>query len=121
MVGGPPLSSQGATTITLEALIGNSGNLAVGTAATVSFYDGDPDKGGTQIGSDQVVSLQGCGEQGRAQVEWGPVAPGEYTVYVQVETGQAELDEANNQRSMEVRFYEDQLLLPNIGRTIMLP
>lgn len=88
---------------TLKAVIGNSGNLAVGASATVRFFNGDPNAGGVQIGSEQVVKMQGCGEQATANTQWTGVAPGNYTVYVQVSTNsQYELDHSNNQRSVAV-------------------
>jgi hypothetical protein len=121
VVGGPPLTSGGATTVTLEAKIGNSGNLASTTQATVRFYDGNPNSGGTLIGEAQTVSLPGCGEQATVQIEWGAVAPGSYTVYIQVESNVAELSAVNNNGTLAVSFTEANLYLPVLDRELLLP
>jgi hypothetical protein len=122
LLGAPPLTSAGTTTLTLEATIGNSGNLAVDTPATVRFFNGNPNSGGVQIGSDQTVRLQGCGEQAMVSVDWASVAPGDYTVYVQVQTTAGlELDESDNQSSMAVSFSNNQLLIPNLKRDFVIP
>ncbi|MCC6453678.1 MAG: hypothetical protein IT328_01920 [Caldilineaceae bacterium] len=121
VTGAPPLTSQGATTVTLEAVIGNSGNLGVGKGATVRFFNGDPSSGGVQIGKEQMVSLQGCGEQSTVRLAWGGVAPGEYTVYVDVRSNAAELDTSNNQRSVKVSFTDQQLLIPDLRRDLTIP
>jgi hypothetical protein len=112
MLGAPPLTSRGATTITLQATVGNSGNLVAGTPATVSFYNGNPNSGGALIATAQSISLPGCGEQGTVQVEWGEVAPGNYTVFARVQTSTGDLDASNNQGSMPVRFADAHLFMP---------
>jgi hypothetical protein len=112
VLGTPPPASSGATTITLQAVIGNSGNLAADTPATVRFYNGDPNSGGKLIGTAQAISLEGCGEQTKVQVEWGGVAPGNYTVYAQVSTWENELDRTNNQASTPVTFADAHLYMP---------
>ena len=92
--------------------MGNSGNLASGTPATVSFYNGNPNSGGTLIGTAQSISLPGCGEQGTVQVDWGNVAPGNYTVFARVQPNGSDLDASNNQDSMPIRFAEAHLFIP---------
>src|SRR5690606_28565795 len=85
MSGVPPLISRGATTLTLEASIANSGNLIVPTQANVQFYNGDPENGGTPIGAPASVTIAGCGEQQTVRLEWPDVDPGVYEVYVVVD------------------------------------
>lgn len=70
-----PLSSAGAVTFTLRAVVANAGTAETATQATVRFYDGNPAQGGAQIGADQVVSLTGCGETAVAQVAWPSIDP----------------------------------------------
>jgi hypothetical protein len=119
VIGAPPLSSQGATTITVEARIGNSGNLASNAPATVRFYNGNPNSGGVQIGSAQNVSLPGCGEQTTVRLEWRTVAPGDYTLYAQVQTT-GDMDVSNNQESMAVRFHNNNLFIPTMKRALVI-
>jgi hypothetical protein len=122
LVGAPPLSSQGATTITLEATIGNSGNVGKDIAATVRFFDGDPTSGGLQIGEDQTVRLQGCGEQVKVQVDWQSVAPDNYTVFVQVQSNESgEIDRDNNQSSTTISFSNNELRIPALRRDLNIP
>jgi hypothetical protein len=114
----PPLTSNGATTLTVEARVGNSGNLTAGTAATLRFFDGNPLGGGKQIGSDQSVSLPGCGEQSTFHINWAGVKPGNYTVYAQVSTASNDLDPNNNEGNVEIRFVNQQLFLPDLKRDL---
>ncbi len=102
--GALPQPGQGTTNVTLEAIIGNSGNLAVDTKATVHFFNGNPNSGGVQIGSAQTIGLQGCGEQKTVSIEWKSVAAGNYTVYVKVQANTAitDVDLGNNQRSVQI-------------------
>lgn len=86
-------------TITLQATIANSGNTVKPTrSVAVRFYDGDPQIDGTLIGTEQFVSLPGCGYHQPATVIWSDVPPGNYTVFVEVDADHlvAETDEANN-------------------------
>ena len=114
MVGTPPLTSQGTTTVTLQAVIGNSGNLAAATPATVRFYNGNPNSGGQLIGTAQTISLEGCGEQNTVQIEWGGVTPGNYTIYARVQTSQNELDGGNNEGSTAITFANAHLFMPTM-------
>lgn len=88
--------------VTLAATIANDGNLAEHTTSTVRFYNGNPNSGGVAIGTDEV-SLQGCGESEVATIQWSGVAPGNYTIFVELETTPGiEADEANNLMSVAV-------------------
>ncbi|HXF61075.1 MAG TPA: CARDB domain-containing protein [Caldilineaceae bacterium] len=122
LVGTPPLADQGATTVTLQAIIANSGNLAEAAEASVAFYDGDPAAGGVLIG-ESTVQLAGCGERATAQVEWPDVAPGQYQVYVQVDGDNQvhEVDEGNNRTSGVVAFTRSQLFIPAVSNPFIIP
>lgn len=113
-VGTPPLVSQGATTVTLEAVIANSGNLATPQPVEVRFYKGNPAAGGTPIGDPQPITLAGCGEQQAVRLEWPNVAPGSYTIFAVVDPGKQvrETDEDNNSRSTMLRFAKHRVQVP---------
>lgn len=113
-VGSPPLASQGATTVTLEAVIANSGNLAKPQQVEVRFYNGNPAAGGKPIGDPQSITLAGCGEQQAVRLQWPDVAPGSYTLYVMVDAGKqvGETDEENNTLFATVRFVKHRLQVP---------
>ena len=92
-------------TITLEAIIANSGNTVKPTrSVTVRFYDGDPQIDGTPIGTEQFVSLPGCGYHQPVTVTWSDVPSGNYTVFVEVDADHlvTETDEANNVMSVNI-------------------
>ena len=100
---GTPVVNQGTADVTLEVTVGNTGNLAAEIPATVRFFNGNPNSGGEQIGSDKTVGLQGCGEQGNVSIEWESVPSGNYTVFVQVlATPGAEADQSDNLSSVAV-------------------
>ncbi len=123
MTGVPPLASRGATTITMKAVIANSGNLAVPTQATVRFYNGDPANGGKPIGEPATVEMVGCGEQQAVTLEWPNVSPGTYDVFVVVDDDETvqETDETNNARSTTVRFAARRLQVPLVFYPLNLP
>ena len=117
--------------ITVTALVTNSGDTEARNVG-VSFYDGDPVGGGTQIGEDQVIPAISPGETGRAEVLWQAVqrqiGAGEgislalqrrvrgythNTLFVQVdpENQIAESDEGNNLSSRQVIVYNQAQLV----------
>ncbi len=102
VVSAPPTIG-GITTVTFAAKIGNSGNLGVGTSATVRFFNGNPNSGGVEIGS-APISLQGCGERGTVNLAWESVTPGNYEVFAQVTTvvSGVEVNQSNNLLSVSV-------------------
>lgn len=118
IVGAPPITSQGATTVTLEVVVGNSGNLAASTPTTVRFYNGNPNRGGVLIGSAQSVSLPGCGEQTTVRIEWDNVTPGDYTIYAQVQAPAGDLDPSNNISSTTLTFHNENLYIPTMKREL---
>lgn len=120
-----PPTFQSPVTLTVSAMIANSGNNLVPVTTTVRFYDGDPQNGGQQIGNDQTVSLAGCGGTATAQVTWKNVTAGDYTVFAVVDpTNQlAEPDsgEANNTKQKSLFFTNSSVYLPIMSRAIILP
>jgi hypothetical protein len=123
LLGSPSVKGQGKVTVTVEALIANSGNLAVQRTAAVRFYNGDPARGGSPIGEAVTVDLAGCGEQATVQIEWANVAAGEYQLYVQVDGSNflAETNETNNTTSAPVSVADEQLLIPGLNNAPSFP
>jgi len=113
----PPVAG-GNATITLTAHVANAGNTLANTPTVVRFYTGDPASGGQQIGSDQVVSLSGCGDRFSAQVEWTDVGPGNYTVYAMVDPDNqvAETGPLPNKANRSIFFVTDEVYLPLSSR-----
>lgn len=120
LVGPAPLTSQGTVTLTLEAAITNAGNSALNQQAVVRFYAGDPDQGGTQIGTDKIVRLQGCGEKAVVRIVWPNVAPGVHDVTVVVSSDETEVSVANNRLSTQIRFVTQQIFLPTTRGSLNL-
>lgn len=117
-----PLVSNGATTITLKAEIGNAGNLQQLQTVKVSFYDGDPDHAdpnqkGKLLGTRQV-SISGCGDKAIATMVWKNVAPSEYKIFVKVDESNLvdEINEDNNKLEQTIFFATDQIFLPIVSR-----
>ncbi len=104
------------TTATLRAVIANSGNNSGAQSAIVRFYNGDPTKGGVQIGADQTVSLAGCGANMQASVVWQDAPLGTHTIYVTVEPlpAGADSDARNNKLSLSFFVGSEWLFLPGI-------
>jgi hypothetical protein len=110
-----PFSQGGPVSLTLSAAVGNSGNMQSPSGpAVVRFFEGDPNKGGVQIGSDQIVSLSGCGRSAIVSVDWPLVSPGLHQVYVVVDEGGGAY-EGNNTRIRPVLVATERALLPIVG------
>ncbi|MGO8678255.1 MAG: CARDB domain-containing protein [Limisphaerales bacterium] len=94
----PPNPAPGSL-VTNSALIENLGDIPVQNLP-VSFYDGDPQNGGTLIGSPQAVpGALGGGESQTVSVVWTlPAAPLAHQVYVVADPGLTlpDLDRSNN-------------------------
>ncbi len=94
----PANPAPGATAI-LTATARNSGDLAV-TGALVAFYDGDPDAGGSQIGSAQAIPAPfRAGDTAQVSVIWqAPAEVVSHTLYAVIDPANAipESDETNN-------------------------
>jgi subtilase family serine protease len=114
-----PFSAGGAQTIQLRAEIANSGSgVAATTPVVVRFFRGNPAAGGTQIGSDKVVRVPGCGSDVIVEVTWPNVPPGRHTVYVTVDPANAlaESNETNNVAQATVLIATQRLFLPATAR-----
>ena len=110
---GAPLS------IGLTVHVANSGNLAAPSGpAVVRFYNGHPAQGGVKIGSDQMVSVAGCGSLATASVTWNGVGPGLHRIYVVVDAANsvAETNETNNIQEFSVFVGTQQSFVPRITR-----
>jgi hypothetical protein len=113
-----PFSTGAPVTVTLAASIANGGNLVTTTTGIVArFYDGNPAQGGTQIGSDQVVQLAGCGDSSTVSVVWQNVPPGAHPVYVVVDPAGTipEENEQNNIKSQLIVVATERALMPTVS------
>jgi hypothetical protein len=87
------------TPVELVASVSNNGNIELLAPTVVRFYDGDPDNGGVQIGSDQLLPpLNGCANIASVRTTWTNATPGTATIWVVVDPGNTvrESDEADN-------------------------
>ena len=82
---------------TISATIHNIGT-ADASNTVVQFFDGDPNAGGVQIGSDQTISSIPAGGTGSAQVTWTAI-PGTHDIFVRIDPYNSiqEANENNNQ------------------------
>ena len=111
-------------TFTISALLGNSGNKTAPSQAVVRFYDGNPDAGGVQIGSDQSVTLRGCGATAAVSMTWPVVdlaAVDGHTLFVRVFPTGADAEQSNNQMQYPIVLAANQVFLPVIQRKVVLP
>jgi len=112
-----PLQQSDNVTVTLEAVIANSGNKLAAENTMVRFYQGDPANGGVQIGTDQLVSLTGCGDQATLQVSLPNVtADSQHKFYVEVDSATLvdEVNQENDTMHATLLFIKDQVFLPLI-------
>jgi hypothetical protein len=113
------VSSSEPHTVTLKAVVANSGNVSVTSPITVAFYAGQP-LTGTLIDSRVITSpLNGCGTIVEVSVAWTDVMMGVYPVYVTVQgTGLvSETTLANNVVTGQVMLVPPRLYLPVILKT----
>jgi hypothetical protein len=93
------------TPVELVASVSNNGNVELPANTVVRFYDGDPQNGGVQIGSDQLLPpLNGCADTALVRTPWTDATPGTATIWVVVDPQNAvtESDEGDNQMSASV-------------------
>jgi subtilase family serine protease len=83
-------------TVTVEATMANEGK-AGARNVEVGFWNGDPDSGGTPIGSN-TLAIIGAGSSAPTQIDWTEVEGGRYEVCVKVDSDDAiiESEETNN-------------------------
>jgi ribosomal protein L37AE/L43A len=100
VIGSGPVIRAGET-VTVSAVIRNIGGMAA-SAVPVSFYDGDPSKGGNTIGSFSITDLP-AHRNATAQISWA-AASGPKAIFVWADPANAiaELDETNNIASAPV-------------------
>ncbi len=94
-----PAADGGNVNVSIQAKIADQGNQAIANAPVrVQFFDDHPDSGGKQIGTDQSVSIAGCGSTSTVEVLWEDLAAGQHTYYAQVDGNNSleETDESNN-------------------------
>ncbi|MEE9176520.1 MAG: CARDB domain-containing protein, partial [Thermodesulfobacteriota bacterium] len=86
-------------TITITATVNNDGNNA-STNVKVQFFNGDPDSGGTQIGSNQTIDSIAAGGSDNAIETWTATS-GTIAIYVRVDPDNDyfEPNELNNEAS----------------------
>ena len=100
-----PVEPAAGDTLTISALIHNRGNEEY-TDVIIQFFDGSPECGGEQIGSDQVVSLSGSGVV-NAYTTYPDISGGshEITVIVDPYDDIVEDEEGNNRASRQIIVY----------------
>ncbi len=116
-----PVSAGEPQTVTIKAVIANSGNTLAALPLDVRFYAGDPQNGGTQIGTPQSTTVAGCGETATVSIQWPNLTPGFHEIYVSVETmngtiPESSADKANNTMSSTLFVGSHQIFAPRIGR-----
>ena len=95
-----PASSGENVDVSIQAKIADQGNQALASAPVrVQFFDDHPDSGGKQIGTDQWVSIAGCGSTSTVEVIWEDLAAGQHTYYAQVD-GNNSLEETNESNNL---------------------
>ncbi|MCC6601864.1 MAG: hypothetical protein IT327_01575 [Anaerolineae bacterium] len=99
-----PASPTELADLTLTATIANSGTNVFPENFVARFYNGNPQTGGTQLGSDQLVSLEGCGHFKTVTYVWENVPSGTYQIYVVVDAlgTVAESSEINNSKMISL-------------------
>jgi hypothetical protein len=94
------ITTPGSAVIT--ARIGNSGALPITNSFFVAFYNGNPDSGGTLLGTKEVITSMEPGFYVDVSFTWDSPTAGSYTIYVVADDDGAghtrlrEIDESNN-------------------------
>ncbi len=95
---------------TITARIGHSGAIFVSTSFFVSLYDGDPDSGGTLIGTQEITQRLDPGSYLDINFLWNNPPPGTHNLYVVADddgTGKSrlrEVSESNNSISLSAEL-----------------
>ncbi len=95
-----PASPVEGDTVQISAMVKNRGTAAVGVEA--SFYDGDPDAGGSRIGSVITLGSMGVGETRTISTSWNTLGnAGTHTIFAVVDPGAKVIEqrEDNNRES----------------------
>ena len=114
-----PLTGTLPITVTVQAVVGNSGNTVSKKAFSLRLYQGNPANGGQLLeGALYTGTLAGCGQTRTYTYTWRNVTPGQYDLYAVVGAGVGVTDvqPANNQLQKTLRFAEKLLFLPILRR-----
>lgn len=96
--------------VTITARIGNSGALAIGSSFFVAFYDGNPESGGTLIGTKEIIIRMEPGTYVDVDLVWNIPSGGFHNIYVVADDDGAghtrlrEINESNNSISSVFSF-----------------
>ena len=117
-VAAAPLLASGRVSATLSAQVANLGHGQLPTAATVQFYDGDPQAGGAPIGAPQPVALAGCGAATAVEVTWQDIdlRPGLARQVFAAVTAEDDRLPGNDSRATWVVLGEYQTFLPMMNQ-----
>ncbi|MGD9171753.1 MAG: carboxypeptidase regulatory-like domain-containing protein, partial [Candidatus Thiodiazotropha sp.] len=110
--------TRGDGTNQLTALIGNAGSVTTVSGTQISFYEGDPDAGGTLLGSVELPTLPGDSAQ-PVTLEDLPQLTGGLPLYVVADSSNlvSECDEANNQAWMAAPDLRPDLIVESVDAT----
>ena len=114
-----PVISGERHTVTLKAIIANSGNVSVTPPITVAFYAGHPLTGTLIDSRVMTFPLNGCGTTAEVSATWTNLVTGVYPIYVTVKGAGfiSETTLANNVVTGQVVLVPPQLYLPVILKT----
>lgn len=90
---------------------------APANGAILRFYEGDPDAGGVQIGSDIALGNVSPGDPATAVLPFQSLDAGEYAIYARVDVADsvAESNEANNTVHMTIGVYDTDVEPPEVS------
>jgi beta propeller repeat protein len=113
----PPLPQEG-TNVDINAIVQSLGADPI-QDVVARFYNGDPDSGGMQIGSDQLLGTINGGSSVTAQVTWmGPIE-GIHDIYVTVSTSSNDTNNTNNKASQTLTVADSDVTGPVISGIII--
>jgi len=104
-------------TASIEAVVQNL-SAESSSSVVVRFFSGDPDQGGSQIGTDQTITgIEGNGSE-TASVTWQPSMEGQYNIFVIVDPDnsiQETEDITNNKAFIDVDVLDNDQEGPDIS------
>lgn len=113
-----PTTPRAQSVVQLGLVVYRQGGRTPLANVTVQFYAGDPDAGGTLIGTGAIPLLSPRSTASTSAVTWTPPAAGDYTVFAVIdpENAVAEGDETNNRvgRSLTVLAATPDTLAPHV-------
>ena len=118
-----PTSARAQSALQLGLLVYRQGGRTPLANVTVQFYVGDPDAGGTLIGTGAIPLLSPRSTASTSAVTWTPPAAGSYTLFAVIdpENAIAEDDETNNRvvRSLTVLAATPDTLAPHVDTFVV--